>query len=625
MKRILALLLCALTALALTTGCQKQPEAATAAYAKSDDIVTYRNLDLDKTTIVVSRTGNIYADHLNAAFEEANPDIQVIYIDITGGNMQSKPMTQWIEKGYAPDIMYIIPYSFSDEATETYFENLSAHPVIESYQTEALNRVAVSANIYWLPGPSQIECMLYNKTLFERYGWQVPNTFDEFVDLCVKIREDTNGEVEPWNPNAKYSKEIDTALGAFVYEELYGGVENRTWYNEFISGNETFAGHMEPYYEMVQTLADNGILREEHFSYSATTRGKEFEAGKIAMINSPIRLYENDEFEFGFMPFPTTKGELGYLCDNFCCVLGVPKKERTQAEKDAVDKYITFFSSEEGQRIFISNALMISNVKNVPLSQPEHLNSLGQAIENGHTFARLDFKSKSGEATFSMTGSLREMVNGETTGAECITAIDAQPYKPAAEPVTPPETVAKAEEDFTILEVSNYFADMYRETAGADIGLIVNNSAYRGNLMRIFKGDINVADVTVLKPRSFANDSALAKVSMTGKQIRDALDKPVGNGKTIDAVYAVSGLKCKVAPWNAPGEKMLSVTLADGKPLEEDTLYTVAIWQGTVYDEFITETLKTYEGSFEELLTAKLKADGSIKPVDDGRMELIWE
>lgn len=90
-------------------------------------------------------------------------------------------------------------------------------------------------------------------------------------------------------------------------------------------------------------------------------------------------------------------------------------------------------------------------------------------------------------------------------------------------------------------------------------------------------------------------------------------------------VDAVSGLKCTVAPWNELGSKVLSVTMADGTAIDEAKLYTVAIWQGTVHEEYITEELKSYEGTFEELLTAKLETEQTIAPASDGRMTLQWD
>lgn len=194
------------------------------------------------------------------------------------------------------------------------FVNLSTSSLSERYQAEALNNVAIDGNLYCLPCSSEVQCMLYNKTLFEQYGWQVPATFDEFVALCDRIAADTNGEVQPWNPNAKYSNEFMIVMEGFLYEELFAGVDNRAWYDAAMNGTvgEGAAEHLRPLYDAVQTLIDHGILREDYFSYSATTRMNEFKAGQIAMINFRATDIDSDEFEFGLMPFPGTEGELGY-------------------------------------------------------------------------------------------------------------------------------------------------------------------------------------------------------------------------------------------------------------------------------------------------------------------------
>ena len=105
----------------------------------------------------------------------------------------------------------------------------------------------------------------------------------------------------------------------------------------------------------------------------------------------------------------------------------------------------------------------------------------------------------------------------------------------------------------------------------------------------------------------------------------DALNHPAGNGSVSDCVYAFSGLKCEVAPWNELGEKYLSVAMADGTALDMERLYTVAFWSGTVSDEYITEIVETYEGSWEELMTAYLKEAANIAPAKDRRITLVWE
>ncbi|NCB33064.1 MAG: hypothetical protein EOM64_04165, partial [Erysipelotrichia bacterium] len=447
-----------------------------------------------------------------------------------------------------------------------------------------------------------------------------------FVAVCDQITADTNGEVQPWNPNAKYADDFSMAMQGFFYEELFAGLDNRRWYDAAMNGATGTADHLRPMFDAVQTLIDHGILREDYFSYSATARLNEFKAGQIAMINFKAMDIDSDEYEFGMIPFPSTTGDLGYVCKYYNAVVGVPKAEHTEAVQNAIDRYLAYFSSEEGQRVYIGDSLQISNVKNVSSPESSALFALQNAMNEGHEFQLLSFSGENPSISLKLIDDAKLMYDGEKTAAECIAALDAPSEKSvSAEPDTP-KTVATAEKDFTILETSFYIADMYREAAGADIGLIPNNIAYHGNLMRIFAGDLTSDHVTVLMPRSLGNNSTLVKASMTGQQLLDALNDPLGPGdKTGNCIYAFSGLKCKVAPWNQQGKRMLSVTLSDGTDIDPEALYTVAFWTDTVFDQYITGEPEVIEGSWTDLMTAKLQSDGTISPADDGRITLVWE
>ncbi|MDO5112481.1 MAG: extracellular solute-binding protein [Clostridia bacterium] len=622
MKRIATLTLCAILLFCLCA-CAANGKQAKLGQA-DNEILTYQKIDPEKTTLFVGTTGNDYIGHLNAEFESQNPDVQIIVSTQTGGSGTSRPMADNVKSGYAPDIMFVSAGYFDSEETVQYFEKLSANPLVRSYQDEALNRLAVDDNIYFLPGPSTITCMLYNNTLFEQYGWETPKTFEEFVALCLRIREDTNGTVQPWNPNAKYETNFNAVTTAFVYEELFGGIENRSWYEEFINGNATFAGHMEPYYDMLQTLIDNDIILEEHFSYSATTRGEEFQEGKIAMYNYPVGGTRSEVYDIRYMPFPSTTGENGFLVDNINVTVGVPIKEHTEAEKDAIQRYLEFFTSIEGQNAFIGENLMFSNVKDVPLNNAEYLSGIEDAINKGRYFSQLTFALPDVKSNISFSKDALAMTLGEKTGAQCIADNDVHPFK--TEEVQEPEPVATVAEDFTILDTSFFIADMYREKAGADIGLIAHNVAYRGNLMRMYKGELDADDIKSLKPRSLENKSTLIKATMSGRQFMEAITHITNYGDTdVNAVFAFSGLKCTVAPWKPRGEVYASVALADGTAIDPDTLYTVAMWDGTVAPEYITEIVETYAGTWEEFMTETLKAKGTIAPARDGRITLVWE
>ena len=269
---------------------------------------------------------------------------------------------------------------------------------------------------------------------------------------------------------------------------------------------------------------------------------------------------------------------------------------------------------------------MMSNVKGVSLPAAGDMRDIQKTIDKGNLFTRLDFKNDKVKPNFSIYAQIKAMAERTQTGDQAIANIDAQPYADGGkDEASAPEYLAQAAQDFTILETSFFFADMYRDRMDAEIGLIANNASFRGNVMRIFAGGLTSSAVNVLKPRSFDNGSALIKAVMTGRQLLDALNAPAGPNDTVmDCVYAFSGLKCRVAPWNPLGSRYLSVALTDGSPVDENREYTVAMWEGTVAPQFITRVEQTCEGTFEELLTQRLEEQKTITPPDDGRITLVW-
>lgn len=51
---------------------------------------------------------------------------------------------------------------------------------------------------YIFPMATTVTGFVYNKTLFEEYGWSVPQTVEDLTALCAKIVEDTGGKIAPF-------------------------------------------------------------------------------------------------------------------------------------------------------------------------------------------------------------------------------------------------------------------------------------------------------------------------------------------------------------------------------------------------------------------------------------------
>jgi|GEM_PF-953685 len=596
-----------------------------------NEIYGYEKLDSSKTPLVIGVLENDDVTALAKAFGEKYPDIQPVIYYLQKGDAKYSPGKDWIKHGYCPDVVYNIDFG---QENEKYLEDLSGRNAVGAYYSDALEANDRNGKLYTLPGPAKVMGIAYNKSLFKQYGWNIPQSFDEFVSLCDRIKTDTNGEVEPYNPNGKYVADFTGGMEAFAYGELFSGVGNRTWYKNVLNGNESFSEHMKPYFDMAQKMIDHGIIKSEHFDYSYTTRSNQFLLGKIAMINvfTDMDFKNNNDYEFDVFPFPALDGTGKYLSTRQSFNLSVIKKARTDAQDKAVDEYLNFISTPEAQEICMGNGFMTSSVKDTKINGIEKYKELKNCIDSGLYFKRLDFDGGKLPDTFSITDDMRSafmsMAKGEKTEEKALLQMDtdiknaiANPPKAEAAPV-----VGKAENEFTVLQASEFIADAFKQKTGADIALVPNNITYRGNIHKIFEGDITKPMISAMTMRSLDNDARLIKVTMTGENIINALNSPLDySDKTGNCIYAFSGLKAKVAPWNETGKKYLSVALSDGSPVKDDRQYTVAFWKGTVDDRFISETIDTYDKTYAEFLSDAITNLKTISPPDDGRITLVWD
>ena len=619
MKKTLCLIYCVIFILTLCACSAQKSVLGTA----DDEIFSYTPLDQEKKQLVISVTGSLNVAPVINKFCEENPDVQITLLDYTGGNDIYAPVYDLVVHKILPDIMFLSTGMWGFDITN--FEDMSTNPLASRYQVAALNSQEQDGHIFAFPGPSSLYGMAYNKTLFEKYGWQVPHTIDELITLCQRITMDTKGEIQPWNINAKYYGQTLIPIEAGCYTDVFGGLENQEWVQSVEDGTGTFTNHAEPIFEYIQQLIDIGVITPDSYTYSATTRKQDFCNGKIAMINMGTNeVYDTDD-EIDYFAFPGKNEGESFLQREYSYYLAIPSQQRTNEKQALIDRFLDYVSTPEAQKLYMGDGMLFSNLKDAEEKTDLIYSLLKDPIDNGRYFSMYQFKVGNTTGSQLIYGLSKRMTPGEITVEQAVQELDRQ-YAEAKTTLAKTVTVlATVPKNFTILETSEFFADMYREKTGADIALVLNNVIFRGNVMRFLSGDVTNQMVTVFKPRSNENNSTLVKAMMTGQQLLDALNAPFGKENTIaDCTYAFSGLKCTVAPWNAQGKRMVDVKLANGEAIDPAKEYTVAFWTGTVNDSFITQTVMTYPDTFEELLTAKITTEGTLVPANDKRTTLVW-
>lgn len=224
MKKIFALLLSIALLFALFVGCMDRDldntDEDTSDYAEGVTISpngkeVYVDTKEGKTRLKISYTEAGYGGNwlrvIASHFVKENPDVWV-YLDGDPGltelvstqlesginlpdmymplasNWQSYALTDWLEE--LSDVYSAKP---DGENGKTVYEKMS--PAWQEYCI-ASNRGVEGKYAY--PWSMAVSGIVYNGTMFEKYGWDIPETLDELVELCQKIKTDTNGTVMPF-------------------------------------------------------------------------------------------------------------------------------------------------------------------------------------------------------------------------------------------------------------------------------------------------------------------------------------------------------------------------------------------------------------------------------------------
>ena len=101
----------------------------------------------------------------------------------------------YAQNGWLEDLSDVYDAKADGEGGKTVYEKMI--PIWQDYcETEGPQGSGRGKYAYpWSLGVSGI---VYNGTMFEKYGWEVPETIPELAELCEKIKKDTNGSVAPF-------------------------------------------------------------------------------------------------------------------------------------------------------------------------------------------------------------------------------------------------------------------------------------------------------------------------------------------------------------------------------------------------------------------------------------------
>lgn len=645
----------AISILSTCAGCAAGTEKKPAALP-DNEVISMIPYDTNKQVVTIATCDNLDVAHLQNVLSQKFP--QYSFVMRFGCDSDLKI------KNHFGDI-YLLGDSSLEPSTEEHLLDLSTLNSTTHYFTTALQSCVshFDGAQYLLPTPALITGIIYNKTMFEENGWQVPKSRTEFIKLCQTI--DESGVVErAFQPSLTFTGAVMRFAQMFNQSHLFDTVEYTNWMNTYAeSSTDTIEPILRQMYGVFEDFLNEGIIEVGDFMVKPPERSNMMYGDRTAAMTIETQFAERYAEEWGskdtFSMFPFYSGDEpgdDYVVAATSIHICVDKDVAADQEKlKAVTDILDFIATDEGQKAFVEDGPLISWLKDsqMDLSGTVMLADVEDTIKAGRMCALQPLYSKSQVWSnqafdYAMNGLLHTDRMGTEITAEdrAVTFDEAVAYMDSVnlkvrnmEQSQPDVVYATAEREFTQLETTQYMAQMFQDKTGADIALCLNNTKVRGNMGAFYEGQL-ASTPTAAEPISIINmidwskrgavidenDQKLVVLSMTGQQVLDALENPdkVNFSEFTEPFFVGAGLKIKFAPWAKKGSRYLDVSLADGSKLEPDKLYTVAAWSHTVDSQYVTEQLKIYDDTLADMLVAQLERDKEIAPFTDGRFTLDW-
>ena len=380
-------------------------------------------------TILSSATAEIVLDCLHwknegaegfealaEAFNELYPDVTV-ELTASGDNYKQLLMGR-LSANDVPALVAVPSgkYGF-DVPKGGYMLDLSDWAGLENLKPELVEAQRYNGKVYSIPVDCAAHGVVYNREIFNKYGLNVPTTWDEFKNVCQTLKD--NGITpliitgkDPWTLGI---------MGVTLAAPIYG--KNANFDMDVIEGKASFNGP-----EWKKVFEDYEVLRqyanEDVASLSYSLGNQMIANGEAAMtiqgnwVVSAIREF-NPEVELGIFAIPNAENQ----ADNTLIwgpdfTIGISSTTKNPEECYA---FLDFLTSLEGSKIWTDNIMTFSAVKGSDMTFDQTAKDINAILESGiKTYPLVNHEWFMENVWLDWGASIQEYNNGTITAEDCL-------------------------------------------------------------------------------------------------------------------------------------------------------------------------------------------------------------
>jgi len=332
-------------------------------------------------------------EQIIADFEAENPDIDVVQNQVADADTIIRTL---LVKDKAPDVITLNANgNFGRLAQAGVFYDFSDEPVLQTINPAVQDILADLGNaegeVNGLGYVNNANGIIYNEDIFEEQGLEVPETWDELIDVCDQLQAagitpfyGTLGD--SWTGLPSFN-----ALGAYpaqddFFEQLREEGEDVGPDSE-VSFQKDFAEALDQQYEL--------------FSYTQDGyRGKTYDDGNAAFANgdvamlmqgiwavSPIKNV-NPDIRAGIFPYPATDDPDDRLLVSGVDVVVTMGKDTPHREEAL--RFIDYLFEQDVIEEFAASQNMVPSVEGAQLSDDPAIQSVAPWFDEGRITGFID-------------------------------------------------------------------------------------------------------------------------------------------------------------------------------------------------------------------------------------------
>ncbi|GGH36822.1 ABC transporter substrate-binding protein [Paenibacillus segetis] len=421
MKKSLAMLLTAILATSVVSGCAKTEPNQTAdsnnkpaanSEAQDGKKVKVRLMAYNQESIRKS-----YLEFLKEKLPNIEVEFQFVALDqfnsVLNTQLASKEGPDLIETGGETTLL----------ASAGYLLDLTDQDFISNYVDTGFQAYTLKDKIYATPLQSWFEGIYYNKAIFKENGLTPPQTFDEWMQIHKTLKDKgikpQSMGAASWEPMMKQSM-------GMVLNEFYSKQESKGFDDKFNAGEVLLADNWSKALTEWKKIIDQGYLDSKMLGMDYDQALDEFATGKSAMWQSgPWALetikQKNPDLELGMFPFPGVEKGTGWMIGGPGSALAINKDSKNV---EAALEVLRVTATPEAQQALIADNVGSSFVKGVEVDLGEEFADSSAAFEAGHVYGPWLYWLGGNPIVESYGKALQEVLSGMKTTDQALQDAD---------------------------------------------------------------------------------------------------------------------------------------------------------------------------------------------------------